>query len=118
MLLTWQLVIDKQKLLAYCDGDEQLASNLLIMFGKEAQEALDVIPRYLAGQQWDALAITVHKIKSHCRYLGAEEMAHLAGTIEKRCDAGAVSGLDLDVEVFMQRLKELVQSQSDATTNW
>lgn len=81
-------MIDRKTLLKYCDGDQELADKFLEMFSSEAREIILSMQHHLAENQWEELSISAHSIKSHLKYIGAEEAAAIANRIEQNANLG------------------------------
>ena len=77
-------MINRERLLEYCGGDESIARKFLAMFCTEAREAIELMSQHLESGSWEDLSLLSHKIKSHCRYVGADQAAETALHIEQQ----------------------------------
>jgi len=103
-------MIDMDKLLAFCDGDAELAMSVLEMFRKEAEVALVEMPGLYESGKMDMLSNSVHKLKSHCRYVGADQLADLAQSIENQADNGNSEKLNDQLSGFYSGLRAVLSS--------
>ena len=86
-------MIDKHRLLHFCDGDRELAARVLVMMKSEIDDAVGRLADLLKNQEWETLSNTAHKLKSHGDYIGAITLVELAKQLETQ--AATTSGIEL-----------------------
>ena len=77
-------------------GDDMLVARFLEMFKQETPAQLHAMQQYIAQENWRALAISAHSLKSQLRYLGFEKEATLAQWLETAADQCNAMGTAAD----------------------
>ena len=99
--------IDRQKIAAIL-GNEALVDRFIKTFFEESFTLLEGMAKALSDSDAPELARCAHSLKSHCRYVGLENMAEVAAWIESEAQ-GATEQKDLGdaIERLKVQLSEL-----------
>jgi signal transduction histidine kinase/CheY-like chemotaxis protein len=73
--------------------DEAFVPDLLRQFLEEAPEAIARLRRAVEAGNWEDAADEAHRLKSACGELGAMEIRHQLGRLERRARSGSSAGL-------------------------
>lgn len=103
-------MIDMNRLMEFCDHDEELAMQFLEMFRGRANAAVTQMPVLADNEDWETLSNNAHKMKSQCRYVGAESLAEIAAGIEVACDKHEFGKISDMVAQFNAGMRDLLET--------
>ncbi len=103
-------MIDMDRLLQFCDNDAELAMQFLEMFRDKSTVAVTEMPVFAGKRDWEALSNSAHKMKSQCRYVGADSLAEIAAGIEFACDKGEFERISELIAQFNTGMRELLET--------
>ena len=79
-------MIDLSILRNLMGNDEKMVQQFLHIFKTQTPEQLNQLDNFISNKDWESASAIAHAIKSQSKYLGLEEIANQAFTIEKNTE--------------------------------
>ncbi len=99
------------------NGKPQLVRKLLLGFGEQYGDVIDVLRRQLRQKKRAEAERLVHSFKSIAATLGASELSDAAAAVEKMLQAGTRKGLSTAIERMQQALVPALEAASSLQTH-
>lgn len=87
--------LDRERLLAQCGGDRELAAALLDSYRADSGPLFAALDAALAAGDPETVSLHAHSLKGLAAYLCADELRRLAQRIEEEAEAGRMQWLDI-----------------------
>ena len=98
-------MIDRERIIELLGG-EAMVDRFIETFERESAQLCDAVKQHAEAGDLDQLAIAAHSLKSHLRYVGADEVADLAAELEAKAEA---KQWDEEAREFMEELLNRLQ---------
>lgn len=121
---TEEKLLDCEKGIRYCGGNQELYQEVLEVYAREGREALGRLRTYVKEEDWENYRIAVHAVKSTSLNIGAGKLSELAKEQEMAAREGRIqevlSGWEKLLQLYEEALCEvesLLPKQMEESTD-